>query len=139
MMRSLRVAVAALLLLVASACAALHLDDPLAAAKTPDQEAYALMETYAAMLEEGAKLAADPAAPASVKRSLAGAEAVATPAVQSLKAALEAHLDAERAGASDPAAAARAAAAIAEAAARLADAIAAAQGPIRAVQAALAR
>jgi hypothetical protein len=88
--------VLALVIAATPACASLapRLEIPVAAAQTPDQRAYALLNTYAAMLEEAADIARDPAVPIEMKRALARAEAAATPAVEALHAALGVYLTA---------------------------------------------
>src|SRR5690606_31349589 len=102
MRHPLRVLALSLALAAAPACAAFDLgasgiENPLAAAQTLDQRAYALLESYAAVLEEAADIVRDPATPDDVRRALARAEAAATPVVEALHAALAAH----RAGEAD--------------------------------------
>lgn len=101
------------------ACASPRLEAPIAAAETLDQRAYALLSTYAALLEEAADIAADPATPRGVVRALAQAEAKASPAIEALGEAAAAYV---RAGED------------AEAQARLARALGEAQAPIAALQ-----
>lgn len=92
MHRPLRVLALALALAATPACASLpfgemRIENPVAAARTLDQRAYALLQTYAAGLEEAADLARDPSTPADVRRALARAEARAAPAIEALYAA----------------------------------------------------
>jgi hypothetical protein len=121
------------------ACAALQIgqtriENPLAAAQTIDQRAYALLHAYAAVVEEATDIVRDPAAPLAFKRALGQAERVATPAAETLQAAVSAYVRARAefeatSGASRPSIE-RAAAALAIAARRLNEAVAAAQAPI---------
>lgn len=70
-------------LAVAPACAALKapaFENPVAAAQTADQKAYALLAAYAAVLEEATDVVRDPATPTAFKQMLVRAERVATPA-----------------------------------------------------------
>ncbi len=120
------------------ACAALQtpkFENPVAAAQTADQKAYALLASYAAVLEEATDLVADPALPVAAKRALVRAEAVATPAVQTLRIAFVGYLRARadyEAITRDRPKAERAAAALAIAAVRLDEALTAARGPFAA-------
>lgn len=95
MKRFLRVIAMALVMAATPACAtyAPRSENLFAAAETVDQRAYALLNTYAAVLEEAADLARDPAVPIELKQALARAEATATPAVEALNAALRVHLE----------------------------------------------
>jgi hypothetical protein len=120
------------------ACAALQLgqtriENPLAAAQTIDQRAYALLHAYAAVVEEATDIVRDPAAPLTFKRALGQAERVATPAAETLQAAVSAYVRA-RADFEATSGASRSsierAAALAIAARRLNEAVAAAQAPI---------
>lgn len=125
------------------ACAAFQAGDtrfenPLAAARTIDQRAYAVLHSYAAVIEEAADIVRDPAAPLAFKRALGQAERAATPAAETLHVAVVAYLGARAefeaaAGDSQPALQ-RAATALAIAARRLNAAIDAAQGPIAELQ-----
>lgn len=95
--------------------------NPIAVAQTPDQQAFALLSVYAAVLETAADLARDPAVPAAVKRALSEAEATATPVVLALTTVFDAYAQAPD-----------------EAAAQaLADATARAQSPLVVLQAAV--
>jgi hypothetical protein len=67
------------------ACAAVHLANPIAAAQTADQKAYAMICAYALVLEQAAVLAANPATPPAVNAALTKAEAAAIPAVELVK------------------------------------------------------
>ena len=76
----------------APACAAFKLGDtqianPIPAAHSIDQQAYALLHAYAAVLEEATDIVADPATPLAFKRALGQAERAATPAAQTLQIA----------------------------------------------------
>ena len=115
-------------------CAAPKLENPVAAARTTNQRAYALIETYGALIEEATVLVRDPSVPAQAKHALGAAERVATPAVETLEAALAAYdradADMRAINASDKTGAARAAATLAAAIQRLTQALAAAEAPI---------
>lgn len=109
-------------------------ENPAAAARTLDQRAYAVLHAYAAVIEEATDIVRDPTAPRAFKRALGQAEAVATPAVETLEIAVAAYLRARAdfdaaSGASQPALE-RAATALTIAARRLNEAIAAAQAPV---------
>lgn len=121
MLNRLRASALVCVLAAVPACAALNPIDPIAVAQTPDQQAFALLSAYAAVLETAADLARDPAVPAAVKRALSEAEATATPVVLALAAAFDAYAQTPD-----------------EAAAQaLADATARAQSPLVALQAAV--
>lgn len=112
MRHPLRALALALALAATPACTTLPFGQaPIAAARAPDQQAYALLHTYAAVLEEAADIVRDPATPVSVRRALGQAEAAATPAIEALHAVLSAY----RAGGRETA---------------LNDAIASAQAPV---------
>ena len=134
----LRALALAFALAATPACAALHtpkFENPISAAKTADQKAYALLESYAAVLEEATDLVRDPALPVAAKRALIAAEAVATSAAETLRIAFVGYLRARadyQAIANDRPKAERAAAAFAIAAMRLDEAITAARGPFAA-------
>lgn len=105
MNRTLRVIALALTLAATPGCAslALRFESPIAAAQTLDQRTYALLNTYAAILEEAADIVRDPAVPLAVKRALGDAERAATPAVEAAEAAFRVYAQArgdERAAAS---------------------------------------
>lgn len=135
-------ALAALALCVAApACTILRppdLPNPIADAKTPDQKALALIESYAAILEEATDLVAHPETPAAVRQALARAERAATPAIDVLRIAMATHLRAEAdwqaAQTKDRSVLERASAALAIAGVRLSEAIAQASAPISALQ-----
>src|SRR5262245_13950766 len=93
----LRALALACVLVVLPACTSLGVktESPFVAAKTIDQEAYALIGTYAATLEEATDIVRDPSTPASVKKALAKAEAVATPLVETVEIAIVAYLKAK--------------------------------------------
>ena len=87
MRHPLRVLALACALTVTPACASLQLgatriENPIAAAQTLDQRAYALLHGYAAIVEEATDIVADPATPQAFKRALGQAERVATPAAE---------------------------------------------------------
>ena len=81
------------------ACAALHFTppNPIAAAQTNDQRAYALIQSYGALIETAATVVRDPSVPIEVKRAIGRAEAAATPSVQTLQIAFSAYLRAHAA------------------------------------------
>lgn len=133
----LRALALALALAATPACAAVRaptLANPVAAAQTADQKAYALLETYAATLEAATGLVRDPALPVEAKRALIRAEAAATPAAETLRIAYVGYLRAraDYAALGDRAKPERTVAAVAIAAMRLDEAIAAARGPFAA-------
>src|SRR5262249_40945747 len=68
------------------------IENPVSAALTLDQQAYALLDSYAVVLEEAAKLVADPNVPIAAKRALGQAERVATPTAQVVESALAAYM-----------------------------------------------
>lgn len=130
------------------ACASLQLgetrlENPAAAARTPDQRAYALLHAYAAIVEEAADIVRDPAAPLSLKRALGQAERAATPAVETLQIAVTGYMrarsDYDAATSADQPVLERAASALTIAANRLSEAIAAADRPIAELEALVRR
>jgi hypothetical protein len=139
MNRFLRVTALALALAATPACASLRLgetqiENPIAAARTLDQRAYALLHAYAAVLEEAGDIVRDPAAPTAFKRALGEAERVATPAAETLAIAARAYVraraDFEAASDTGQPALQRAATALTVSAQRLSEAMAAAEAPI---------
>lgn len=121
------------------ACAALQLgqtriENPIAAAQTIDQRAYALLHSYAAIVEEATDIVADPATPLAFKRALGQAERVATPAAETLQIAVSAYIraraDFDAASGANQTAIQRAATALSVAARHLNEAVAQAQAPI---------
>lgn len=125
-----------LALCAAPACASVQtprFENPVEAARTADQKAYALLASYAAVLEEATDLVRDPHVPAAVKRALVTAESAATPAAETLRIALVAYLraraDYEAIG-PDRLRQERTVAALAIAAVRLDEAFIAARGPL---------
>lgn len=95
MRHPLRVILLALALTITPACASLAPAAPAAAVPlTLEQRAYALLQTYAIVLEEATDLITHPSVPSSAKRALAEAEQAATPAAEALHAALAAYLHA---------------------------------------------
>jgi hypothetical protein len=132
LLQSLALAVA---LAATPACAAIgapKIEHPVSAARTADQEAYALLASYAAVLEEATDIVRDPATPPAFRQTLARAERVATPAAETLRIALVGYLRARadyEATAKDRPVFERAAATLAIAAVRLDEAITAARGP----------
>lgn len=115
------------------ACSSLRLgetriENPVAAARGADQQAYALLQTYAAIVEAATEIARDPDAPAVLKRSLAQAERAATPSVEALGIAVRAYVRAREDLAASPSDSA--AQALSIAASRLVEAVDAARAPI---------
>ena len=136
MRNPLRTMALAIALVAMPACAALQapkFENPVSVARTADQKAYALLASYAAVLEEATDLVRDPLVPAQVKQALVRAERVATPAAGTLRIALVGYLraraDYEAIGA-DRTRLERTAATLAIAAVRLDEAFAAARGPL---------
>ena len=85
MRHPMRVLALACALTVTSACASLQfgqtrIENPVAAAQSIDQRAYALLHAYAAIVEEATDIVADPATPLAFERALGQAERAATPA-----------------------------------------------------------
>lgn len=139
MRHPLRVFALAIALAATPACASVQagqtrIENPVAAARTLDQRAYAILHAYAAIIEEATDIVRDPAAPMGFKRALGQAERVATPAAETLEIAVAAYVraraDFETASSENEPALERAATALAIAARRLSEAIAAAQSPI---------
>lgn len=135
----LRVIAIAIALAATPACASLpfgetRIENPVAAARTVDQRAYALLHAYAAVVEEAADIVGDPATPAAFKQALGQAERAATPAAETLGLAVRAYMQARAdfdasASEAEPALQ-RAARALTIAAQHLAEAIAEAEAPI---------
>lgn len=126
------------------ACASFQLgetriENPAAAARTLDQRAYAILHSYASIVEEAGDIVRDPAAPLSLKRALGHAERAATPAAEALQIAVVAYIraraDYDVAAIESQPALSRAAAALTIAANRLNEAMARAEQPIAALQA----
>lgn len=139
MRHPIRVVALACALTLTPACASLKLggmqiENPVVAARTLDQRAYALLHTYAAVLEEAADVARDPDVPVAFKRALGRAERVATPAAETLEIAVAAYVRArgefDAASAGDQTDLERAKLAADIAARRLGEAIAAVEAPI---------
>jgi hypothetical protein len=139
MRHPLRTLALALALAATPACASTQIgstriENPVAAASTLDQRAYALLHSYAAVIEEATDIVHDPGAPAAFKRVLAQAEAIATPAAETLEIAIAAYVAAraefEAASGQGHSALERATLGLSIAARRLSEAIAAAQAPI---------
>ena len=122
------------------ACAALHLTtpNPISAAQTNDQRAYAVIESYGALVETATIMVRDPSVPIEAKRAIGRAEAAATPSVQTLEVAFTAYLRArasyEAASRSDDNAMTRAISALNAAAQALSQAIGRAQAPVTELQ-----
>lgn len=135
MRHPLRVIALACALVVTPACALLpKFENPIAATQTIDQQAYALLSTYAAVLEEATDVVRDPATPSAVRRALGQAERAATPCVEKLQIAARTYVRAR----ADLAAAGgnrTAITALTIAARRLNEAVDAARGPIGELQA----
>ncbi len=143
MRHPLRVLALTCALVATPACASLKIgettfENPIAAARTLDQRAYAVLNAYAAVIEEATDIVRDPAAPAAFKRALGQAERVATPAAETLEIAvatyLRAHADFEAASQADATTLQRATTALSIAARRLNEAIERAQTPINDLQ-----
>lgn len=81
------------------ACASLHLTapNPISAAQTNGQRAYAVIESYGALVETATIIVRNPAVPIGAKRAIGRAEAAATRSVQTLEIALAAYLRARAA------------------------------------------
>ncbi len=139
MRHPMRVLALACALTLTPACAALQLgqtciENPIAAAQTIDQRAYALLHAYAAIVEEATDIVADPATPLAFKRALGQAERAATPAAETPQIAVTAYLraraDFEAASGAGQTSIQRTATALSVAARGLNEAVAAAQAPI---------
>lgn len=138
MRHPLRVVALACALAVTPACASLpKIENPFALAQSVDQQAYALLSTYAAVLEEATDIARDPATPRAARQAMAQAERVATPAVETLEIAVTAYVRAKSdlAAAGDQTAIQRATTALTVAARRLGEAVDAARAPVGDLQA----
>jgi hypothetical protein len=111
-----------------------RIENPIVAARTLDQRAYAALHAYAAVIEEATDIVRDPAAPVGFKRALGQAERVATPAAETLQIAVAAYVraraDFEAASGETQPTLERAATALTIAARRLNEALAAAEAPI---------
>jgi len=120
------------------ACAALHLTtpNPISAAQTNDQRAYAVIESYGALVETATIVVRDPSVPIEAKRAIGRAEAIATPNVQTLEVAFTAYLRARAAYAASSAddSAMRAVNALNAASEALSQAIGRAQAPVAELQ-----
>ena len=97
MRHPMRVLALACALTLTPACAALQLgttriENPIAAAQTIDQRAYALLHSYAAIVEEATDIVSAPATPHAFKRTLGQAERAATPATETLQIAVTAYV-----------------------------------------------
>jgi len=139
MRHPLRAATLALAMAVTlPSCASTPIANPIAAARTLDQQAYAVLDTYAVLVEEATKIVADPKVPLSVKRALGQAEKVATPAAQVVESALAAYIraraDFAAASSQSPSTLQRATDALSIAGQRLSQAIAAASPAIAELQ-----
>jgi hypothetical protein len=139
MRHPLRVLALACALTLTPACTALQLgqtriENPIAAAQSIDQRAYALLHSYAAIVEEASDIVADPATPLSFKRALGQAEQAATPAAETLHIAVTSYMraraDFDAASSANQTTIQRAATALSVAARRLNEAVIAAQAPI---------
>ncbi|MBN8606741.1 MAG: hypothetical protein J0L81_07475 [Caulobacterales bacterium] len=139
MRHPLRAIALACALAATPACASVQVADtrienPIVAARTLDQRAYAALHAYAAVIEEATDIVRDPAAPVGFKRALGQAERVATPAAETLQIAVAAYVraraDFEAASGETQPTLERAATALTIAARRLNEALAAAEAPI---------
>lgn len=108
--------------------------NPMSAAQALDQRAYALLNTYAAIIEEATEVVRDPDVPMAFKRALGQAERVATPAAETLGIAVAAYAAAQAefqaASSESQPVLERAATGLAIAARQLNSAVLAAQAPI---------
>lgn len=139
MRHPLRTIALAIALAATPACASVHagqteIVNPVSAARTLDQRAYALLHSYAAVIEEATDIVRDPNAPMAFKRALGQAEAVATPSTETLEIAIAAYMNArtdfEAATSESQPTLERAATGLTIAARRLGEAISAAQAPV---------
>ena len=139
MRNTLRTIALALAIAATPACASVRagqteIANPVSAARTLDQRAYALLHSYAAIIEEATDIVRDPAAPMAFKRALGQAERIATPAAETLEIAIAAYVSAradfEAATSESQPTLERAATGLTIAARRLGEAIAAAQTPV---------
>ena len=99
MRHALRTIALALAIAATPACASVRagqteIVNPVSAARTLDQRAYALLHSYAAIIEEATDIVRDPAAPMAFKRALGQAERIATPAAETLEIAIAAYVNA---------------------------------------------
>ena len=133
----------ACVLALTPACASLQLgqtriENPIAAATSLDQRAYALLQTYAVLIEEATDVVRDPVTPLALTRALGQAERMATPAAEALGIAVAAYVrargDFEAASGQDQTTLERAALALAITARRLDEAAQAAKAPIAELQ-----
>jgi hypothetical protein len=139
MIRPIRALLLGMALAATPACASLpiggtRLENPIAAARTLDQRAYALLHAYAAVVEEATDIVRDAATPLAFKRALGQAERAATPAAETLgivvRAYVRARADFEAASGESQPALQRSATALTIAAQRLSEAIQAAEAPV---------
>jgi hypothetical protein len=89
---SLRALALVCALALAPACASLPIAQAPAATQAAEARAYAVLQSYPVLLETAARIVGDPAVPVDVKRALAAAERVATPAVEALAIAFDAYV-----------------------------------------------
>jgi hypothetical protein len=138
-MRLIRTIALGLALAATPACASLNvggtrIENPIAAADTLDQRAYAALNAYAAVIEEATDIVRDPNVPIGFKRALGQAERAATPASEALEIAVAAYIrartDFEAASGATQPTLQRAATALSVAARRLNEAIQTAQPAI---------
>lgn len=143
MRHPLRALALACALVATPACASLQVGqteivNPVAAARTLDQRAYAALHSYAAVIEEATDIVNDPAAPIGFKRALGQAERVATPAAETLQIAVASYVraraDFEAASGETQPTLERAATALTIAARRLSEALTSAEAPIAELQ-----
>ncbi len=143
MRHTLRAIALALALAATPACASIRagqteIVNPVAAANTLDQRAYALLHSYAAIIEEATDIVRDPNAPMAFKRALGQAERIATPSAETLEIAIAAYVNAradfEAASSESQPTLERAATGLTIAARRLSAAIVSAQTPITELQ-----
>lgn len=98
MTKTLRTLALAIAFAATPACASLEIPSPFAAARSVDQHAYALLQTYASLVEEAADIVRNPATPTEARRAIGQAERTATPTIETLAAALDAYNTARNAG-----------------------------------------
>lgn len=143
MRHPLRALALACALAITPACASTQIGqtqivNPVSAARTLDQRAYAVLHSYAAIIEEATDIIRDPAAPLGFKRALGQAERVATPAAETLQIAVTAYVraraDFEAASGESQPTLERAATALTIAARRLNEAVLAAEAPVTELQ-----
>ncbi len=139
MIKAIRIVALAVAIAATPACTSTplgetRLENPIAAARTLDQRAYAALRAYAAVLEEATDIVRDPATPLAFKRAIGQAERAATPAAEALGIAIRAYVRAraefEAASGQGQPALQRTATALTIAAQRLSEAMQSAEAPL---------